>query len=80
MIVNDNYKMHLTHIQKVRGYGHNDEYQLKIERLKKLYDFKDISTLTNINDILCLLSIFDNSSKVFDNVSNMFKKFKNSYE
>ena len=69
---------------KVRGYGYeknNNEYQLKIEQLKKkLYDFKDISNLTNINDILCLLSIFDDSSKVFDNISDMYNNFKNNYE
>ena len=86
IIDNDNYKMYfdLYLENKVRGYGYeknNNEYQLKIEQLKKkLYDFKDISNLTNINDILCLLSIFDDSSKVFDNISDMYNNFKNNYD
>ena len=49
-----------------------------IKQIKKIFEFKDIFYLTNLNDILYLISVrpLYDSFKIFDNISDMYKEFK----
>ena len=87
IINNIKYKKHfdlyLEIIANENGYNKNNtkisEYELVIQLIKKkIFEFKDIFYLTNLNDILYLISVrpLYDSFKIFDNVSDMYKEFK----
>ena len=87
IINNIKYKKHfdlyLEIIANENGYNKNNtkisEYELVIQLIKKkIFEFKDIFYLTNLNDILYLISVrpLYDSFKIFDNISDMYKEFK----
>ena len=87
IINNIKYKKHfdlyLEIIANENGYNKNNtkisEYELVIQQIKKkIFEFKDIFYLTNLNDILYLISVrpLYDSFKIFDNISDMYKEFK----
>jgi hypothetical protein len=87
IINNIKYKKHfdlyLEIMANENGYNKNNtkisEYELVIQLIKKkIFEFKDIFYLTNLNDILYLISVrpLYDSFKIFDNISDMYKEFK----
>lgn len=60
-----------------------NEYNLVLKKIKKkFFDFKDIFYLTDLKDIIYLISVraFYDSFKILDNISDMYKEYKTNHE